>query len=114
LRDLWEEVLEVRPIGIDDDFYELGGDSLRCVAMVVRIEREFGRSLPPSVLHDAGTIRLLASRLAEGPVPGEKSSLVRLRPGDGRPLFLVPSLGGSPIELYRLVTEFRRGQPIYS
>src|SRR5262249_10933252 len=57
LQSIWEEVLGIRPIGVEDDFLELGGDSLRTIALLVRIEKEFGRSFSPPALLQGGTIR---------------------------------------------------------
>ncbi|HKX29003.1 MAG TPA: amino acid adenylation domain-containing protein, partial [Blastocatellia bacterium] len=37
---IWEEVLEVKPIGIHDDFFELGGHSLKATRIAFRIQRE--------------------------------------------------------------------------
>ena len=34
LADVWSDVLDVRPIGVHDDFFELGGDSMQCIQIV--------------------------------------------------------------------------------
>ncbi len=50
LARLWEEVLEVHPVGVDEDFFDLGGHSLLAIRLLARIEEEFGRALPLSAL----------------------------------------------------------------
>jgi thioesterase domain-containing protein/acyl carrier protein len=114
LRSIWEEVLAIRAIGVEDEFIELGGDSLRTIALLVRIEKEFGKSFSPSVLLQGGTIRRLARLLAEGPSPQQESLLVQLRSGSERPLFVLPGIGGIAVELMELVSLFHAGRPIYS
>jgi amino acid adenylation domain-containing protein len=114
LRIIWEEVLGVRPIGVEDDFLEMGGDSLRTIALLVRIEKEFGKSFSPSILLQGGTIRRLARLLAEEPNPPQESPLVQFRNGSKRPLFFLPGIGGIVVELMELVSVFHPGRPIYS
>src|SRR5207245_2599739 len=43
---LWEELLGIRPIRIDENFFEIGGHSLMAVRMLYRIEQMFGKRLP--------------------------------------------------------------------
>ncbi len=60
---IWEELVEVRPIGITDDFFELGGHSLLAVRLVKRIEQVCGKKLPLSTLFAGATIAHLATAL---------------------------------------------------
>src|SRR5207245_1897253 len=57
---LWEEVLNVRPIGVNESFFDLGGHSLLTVRLMARVEGEFGRRLPLSTLFRGGPIAALA------------------------------------------------------
>jgi thioesterase domain-containing protein len=57
---VWEEILGVRPVGVRDDFFALGGHSLGAVRVVQQIERLFGQRLPLSVLHANPTVENLA------------------------------------------------------
>jgi thioesterase domain-containing protein/acyl carrier protein len=68
---IWSEVLEQGDIGAEDDFFELGGDSLLAVWLMEEIAERTGRELPLSFLLEGATIRHLASALdAQGPQPG--------------------------------------------
>jgi thioesterase domain-containing protein/acyl carrier protein len=68
---IWSEVLERGDIGPEDDFFELGGDSLLAVWLVEEIAQRTGRELPLSVLLEGATVRQLARALdAEGAEPG--------------------------------------------
>ena len=57
---IWAEVLTVDPVGIDDNFLELDGDSLRAVAVADRILLRFSREIPLSLIFDSPTIASLA------------------------------------------------------
>lgn len=45
---LWREILHMEPIGADDDFFDLGGDSLLVLTMTLAVEQEFHRTIPPA------------------------------------------------------------------
>jgi acyl carrier protein len=65
LAALWREVLDVRQVGVLDDFFESGGDSLRAVRLFAAIERQFRCRLPLATLFRAPTIAQLAPLLPE-------------------------------------------------
>jgi amino acid adenylation domain-containing protein len=65
LVQIWEELLEVRPIGVKDDFFSSGGDSLLAVRLFDRIAQECGKKLPLSTLFAGATIEHVARVLAE-------------------------------------------------
>jgi len=46
LAGIWSEILGVAPIGIDDSFLELGGDSMSAVTLLSRLETDFNRKVP--------------------------------------------------------------------
>ncbi|POZ49834.1 non-ribosomal peptide synthetase [Methylovulum psychrotolerans] len=60
---IWQEVLGISPIGVHDDFFELGGDSLFAMQLLVRIEEHFHNELPLSLLFDEPTISSFAKQL---------------------------------------------------
>jgi len=105
LLEIWEEVLEHRPIGRDDDFFELGGDSLGAMEMLAEIEFRLGPRLTPSVLVDAATIATLAE-LIDIPdptgVPGHATG--SRGPSGVRPIFVLYPLSGSALR-YRPLAE---------
>ena len=65
---VWEEVLGVSGIGVHDDYFALGGESLLGVRMLARVERETGRRIPVSALFTAPTVARLARFLGGGVV----------------------------------------------
>ena len=63
IADLWTEILGEPQIGLDQDFFELGGNSLSAVQLVARIRDAFGVELSIGVVFDIGTVRGLAAEL---------------------------------------------------
>ncbi|HET9143120.1 phosphopantetheine-binding protein [Actinophytocola sp.] len=60
---IWSAQMEVRSIGANDDFLELGGDSLSALAIIAAIETEFDRSLDVYEFMSASSVRRLAEIL---------------------------------------------------
>jgi acyl-CoA synthetase (AMP-forming)/AMP-acid ligase II/thioesterase domain-containing protein/acyl carrier protein len=97
LAGLWEEILGVSPIGVLDDFFDLGGHSVQAARLFGKLERVFGLQLPLARLYQGRNIRDMAALLAQGKT-GEWSSIVPIRTGTGGfPLFLVHAVGGNAI-----------------
>jgi amino acid adenylation domain-containing protein len=67
LKEIWEEILDIRPIGIHDDFFALGGHSLLGSRVILRIAEVFHKELPLRSLFDAPTIAGLADLIQEAP-----------------------------------------------
>jgi amino acid adenylation domain-containing protein len=65
---LWEEVLGVSPVGLDEELFALGGDSLLALRLLDAIERELGRRLPLAALFQEATVEKLAA-LVESTAP---------------------------------------------
>jgi amino acid adenylation domain-containing protein len=61
LAGIWSEVLDVRLVGIRDNFFDLGGHSLRAAQMVSRVRDVFQKALPIRVLFENPTIEALAA-----------------------------------------------------
>ena len=56
LQTIWEEILDVRPIGVRHEFFALGGHSLSAVRVLSRIKREFNSDIPLAAMFQAPTI----------------------------------------------------------
>ena len=64
LVSIWEKVLDVQPIGVKDDFFELG-DSLQAVSLFGEIYQKLGEDLPTETLLEAPTVEQLAAVLRQ-------------------------------------------------
>ncbi|MFG1420396.1 non-ribosomal peptide synthetase [Roseixanthobacter liquoris] len=106
LRKLWKEVLFLEQVGLEEDFFALGGHSLKAIALVSKAKAALGRQLTLRSLFDHPTIRALATYLERPPADAAPSSLLKLRaatPGAPVAFFFPPALGTST--LYRDLTE---------
>ncbi len=64
LTSLWEVTLETNAIGLDDDFFMLGGDSLSAVRLLMSVEEIFGVNIPVErIFDDANTIARMAANI---------------------------------------------------
>ena len=88
LKDLWEEILSVDGLGVEDDYFALGGTSLQSVKLFSEIERLFGVQLRLTTILAAPTVRTLARLLEPNRATGH-SGIVPLRAGRKENLFLV-------------------------
>ncbi len=109
LIQIWEGVLGIQPIGIQHNFFELGGNSLLAVQMLTQVEKLSGKNLPITTLLQLPTIAALAEFLITGTVL-ESSDLVPLRKqGTQPPLFCLYG-----VLLYReLADQLDCDRPIY-
>jgi amino acid adenylation domain-containing protein len=58
---IWTEVLKRDPVGVEDDFFDVGGDSLRATMVIARVQDAFGAMLPLGLLFERPTIADLAT-----------------------------------------------------
>lgn len=103
LVELWQDVLGVSGLGIHNDFFDIGGDSLRSLVLMGEIDKRLGVALPASTLLTAPTIALLAAHIEQGDDVGTLSTnVVLLRQGNGKGpgVFLVHDGDGETL-LYR-------------
>jgi amino acid adenylation domain-containing protein len=94
---LWTELLGVRGISWQDNFFDLGGHSLLAVRMFAEIERRLGVRLSVATLFRSPTIAQLAAVIRDQPPAAERGSgVIALQPrGTRRPIFWIPSVSAS-------------------
>ncbi|WP_414544489.1 amino acid adenylation domain-containing protein [Nostoc sp. CCY0012] len=115
LAQIWEEVLNLRPIGVTDNFFDIGGHSLLAVRLMALIQQQFRRELPLSTLFQGGTIEKLAiilrSNISERPC----SPLVGIQTaGSQPPLFCAHPIGGNVLGYVALGRYLSPEQPLYA
>jgi thioesterase domain-containing protein len=117
LRDLWCDVLGLEEVGIDENFFEIGGRSRLGAQLFARIETELGPRLPLATLFEAPTIEGLArtvERYAGDPSFGRWSPLVPIRPtGSTAPLFCIHPVGGNVLAYKDLARRLGPEVPCY-
>ena len=55
--EIWMEALQLDGINPDDNFFEMGGDSLTSMMMLFRLSDALNMDMPPDALMDAPTLR---------------------------------------------------------
>lgn len=110
LTSIWEELFGMAPIRSDDDFFQLGGDSLTAVRLMAAIEEATGQNLAISVLLEVRSIAGLAALLRNGV---QRPGLSQARSGTGAPVFMLPGLSGTCLEQHRLLARIT-ARPVYT
>jgi aspartate racemase len=114
LTKIWEKVLGIQPISVQDNFFDLGGHSMLAARLFAQIEKKLGKNLPLATLFQAPTIKELASifRQEEWSIPW--FSLVPIQPdGSKLPFFCVHGGGGNVISYGSLARYLGSDQPLY-
>ncbi|MGW1656974.1 alpha/beta fold hydrolase, partial [Streptomyces atratus] len=111
---LFAEILGLPSVGIDDSFFELGGDSILAMQLTNRIRSTFGVKLAIRTLFDAPTVAELTGRLGEEPEQETFDVLLPIRRGgDLPPLFCLHPAGGFVSVYTGLVRHIAPDRPLY-
>ncbi|MEH2175037.1 non-ribosomal peptide synthetase [Nostoc sp.] len=114
LAKIWAEVLNIERVGIYDNFFDLGGDSLLTVRLMKDIHKHFERELPLSSLFLNPTIESLATALSSKVDSLPWSPLVPIQPaGSSPPFFCIHPIFGVVFPYYELATNLGKNQPFY-
>lgn len=116
LAQIWEELFDLRPIGITDNFFSLGGHSLLSIRMMDRIEHAFGMRLPLATLFATATIEYLAEALLKQDAEGGRSPIVAVQPNGSKPPFfyLHGDFNGGGLYCLNLARHLGPDQPFYA
>lgn len=113
LTPIWQRVLQLPSVDVEDNFFNLGGDSSLALQLFNEIARAGGRELPPVTIYLAPTIAALAAVLEE-PADLRFPALVSLKDGSAQPpLFVTHGLGGSVIDFFQVVKNIQTEHPIH-
>jgi pimeloyl-ACP methyl ester carboxylesterase len=114
LARIWADALKLDRVGIDDDFFALGGDSLAGTVICAEVSRLTGRKVAPSALVEASSITTFAS-VAEGDLRATAGQmLVPIRTtGERPPLVLIHGFDGQVLFVRRLAWLMSPDQPVY-
>lgn len=115
LCEMLADILDLPEVGIDDNFFDIGGTSISAMRLVVTIEKRYGVSIPLAALITTPTVAELAQRLRERSARLTFDPVVPIRAtGDRPPLFLVHPLGGNVLCYVRLARHLGPDQPVYA
>ncbi|WP_395705350.1 amino acid adenylation domain-containing protein [Rhodococcus ruber] len=116
----FEEVLDVERVGRDDDFFDLGGNSLSVMRLVAVLGTELGIEVPVRIVFTGSTVAALAERVGLGRRTGFDTRIdeavqvvLSLRRGTGTPLFCVHPMIGLAWAYSALAPYVDRDTPVY-
>jgi len=114
LKLLWEDLLHIKNISIKDDFFELGGNSLVAIQMMVRIEKDKGKQLPLVSIFDYSSINKLAKLIDEDDSHSEFSPLVAIKASGNRPpVYLIHGDSLNVLGFNGIARYIHPDQPVY-
>lgn len=113
----WSEVLGQKHISIDDDFFDLGGQSILAVRVCDEMHRRLRVRLPVSAVVEKRSVAQLAAYiddLQSGSAWQAWNSVVPIQPtGSLPPIFCVSGNGGNPMTFVSLADGLGEQQPFY-
>lgn len=114
LVETFKEVLGKEHIGIDDNFFDVGGNSLQILQVIDRLHKR-GLSVEPAQLFRSPSVRQLASAVgARVASKDEGDGIIVLQEyGHRPPLFLLHSMPGDLLGYGELVSDLGADQPVY-
>ncbi len=119
LAGLWAKLLEIDRVGLYDNLFDLGGNSLLAAQAMSALRAELGIELPLHYVFDGPTVAELAARISvdqERRAPVAPPGVTTLRGGGDAPLFIIPGGNGGEEELLlfaRLAHEMGLARPLH-
>jgi thioesterase domain-containing protein/acyl carrier protein len=112
--DIWQAVLGVPDVGVHDDFFDIGGNSLGAIAVVIEMRKLFGVDVTADELLEASTVAQLAEVVRRGGSAVSRP-LVRLREGPhgATPVYGFPGASGTVLVYVRLMHALGAGRPFW-
>ncbi|MGB3510237.1 MAG: non-ribosomal peptide synthetase [Microcoleaceae cyanobacterium] len=83
LIEYWEKMFNIQGIGVNHDFFELGGDSLLAVQFLMEVQKRYGQLIPISTLLEISTIKDLAAIIRGKITIPEIGNVTVLKQGNG-------------------------------
>lgn len=110
---LFRQVLGVHNVGPNDNFFDLGGDSLKAATLFTEIQNQFHKQVPLSYIYKHGTVRELAVYL-ESREQSKLSFIVPIQErGTKPPLFFVHPARGEVVSYQYMSEHMTHGRPTY-
>ncbi|MEI5908948.1 amino acid adenylation domain-containing protein [Bacillus spongiae] len=108
MQNIWRNVLNINKISVKDNFFEMGGHSLKAIVLMDRIEEEFQQRVPLSTLYEKQTVEELCQELKPERTIKDQI-LVKIQEGekDGAPLFFAHPVGGGIMSYIQLAKELK-------
>lgn len=114
VKSIWKKIMKLEEVCIQDDFFELGGDSLLAVTMIHEINQNLHSRLPLQSIFTNTSIQSL-SNLIDTSDLDSSNRFLNLNGGKyyKQPIFCWPGLGGYPMNLRGLAQAIGNTRPFY-
>jgi len=114
LLEIWQKVLNIQSIGVQDSFFDLGGHSLLAVRLMTEIQKATGKLIPLATLFQGATVEHLADVLRGEALPPHQMVMM-IQEGDSKPpFFAIATPGVNPLGYVALARHLDEDQPFYS
>ncbi len=111
---LWKKLLHLDEIGINHNFFSLGGNSLLAIKLIAQVKKGTGKSLPIKSFLENPTVKSLAKLLVESNPDGKTDLLIPLKTqGWKTPFYIVCGAGGTALPFYEFAKMFDAEQPVF-
>jgi len=114
---IWQDVLKLQRIGVDDNFFDIGGHSLLAVQIMTRIEKQLDKEnrIPLATLFSYPTVALLSLFIDQrSAVKNEWKTIVPIKPtGSKMPVYIVHGHGLNVLNFNDLAGQVDQDQPVY-
>lgn len=109
----FRRMLDRPDLGLDDDFFDQGGDSLLAIETAMELERLLGQTTPVALLGHGGTARALARMLEDAPVDTSSRIVTLQAEGEAPALFCVHDVYGRALSPISLARRLAPHQPVH-
>lgn len=116
--ELWQEILGIEKIGTADDFFKIGGDSLKAIIMVSKVHKEFNIELPLKEVFENPTIKDIGVCISKMQSSGElkdnsvEQALILLNEKKENNIFFFPPIIGYGIS-YKYLSNLIKYSSVY-
>ena len=110
---IWEKILEIDKIGIHDNFFDLGGDSLLAFRILYEINKQLGQNLPIEVIFKAPTITKLAYFINDQTKSKDYPFLIPFQKKGNKPPFFLMQCQDTILEYNELGNIIGDDHPVY-
>jgi thioesterase domain-containing protein/acyl carrier protein len=114
LAELWREIMNVDMVGSQDDYFDLGGDSLMATELFLELERWYGVRLATSDILIHSTVAKIAAILGRESRPETNRCLIPLQPeGAEPPLFFIHDMSGGVMSYRHLLRRLGASRKVF-
>lgn len=117
LTTIWQDILKIDNIGIDDNYFAIGGDSISIAYLFTQIEKKFAVQLPTESILTKGTIRDLALMIHQKVKTTENLDFVvpqHIANNNKPPIFCLHALNGDAFTYRKLTEHMGKDYTLYS